>query len=285
MVDRITPATTDADRDAVRERFGIEDRWPVVCEPFIQWVLEDAFSAGRPPYEDVGVQVVEDVEPYELMKLRLLNASHQALAYFGHLLGHRTSTRPRRTRRSARSCARYMDEEATPTLPPVPGIDLDDYKATLIERFSNPGVSDTLARLCAESSDRIPKWLLPVVRERLERAAGRARGGGGRELGALRGGRRRAGRPIEIVDRLHDRVTALARRASARTPTLSSPTASSSATSPSTSGSSRPTGRRSPRSTSEARATPSPVCSASRSAPPPSPRRRRRTCRRSRRCA
>ena len=98
MVDRITPVTDDADRDEVRERFGVEDQWPVVCEPFTQWVLEDAFSAGRPPYEDAGVQVVEDVEPYELMKLRLLNAGHQALGYFGYLAGTGSCTRPRRTR-------------------------------------------------------------------------------------------------------------------------------------------------------------------------------------------
>ena len=89
MVDRITPATTDADVAEVRERFGIEDAWPVVCEPYTQWVLEDSFSAGRPPYEDAGVQMVDDVEPYELMKLRLLNASHQAIAYFGYLCGYR----------------------------------------------------------------------------------------------------------------------------------------------------------------------------------------------------
>ena len=76
-----------------RERFGVEDAWPVVCEPFTQWVLEDAFSAGRPPFEDAGVQLVADVEPYELMKLRLLNASHQALCYFGYLAGYRL--RPR----------------------------------------------------------------------------------------------------------------------------------------------------------------------------------------------
>src|SRR3954447_8679493 len=88
MVDRITPQTTDADRDEVRERFGIDDAWPVVCEPFTQWVLEDEFGAGRPPYERVGVQVVQDVLPYELMKLRLLNASHQGLAYLGHLCGY-----------------------------------------------------------------------------------------------------------------------------------------------------------------------------------------------------
>ena len=89
MVDRITPVTTDEDRAEVRERFGVDDRWPVVCEPFTQWVLEDSFSLGRPPYEDAGVQVVEDVEPYELMKLRLLNASHQALCYFAYLDGYR----------------------------------------------------------------------------------------------------------------------------------------------------------------------------------------------------
>ena len=89
MVDRITPVTTDEDRRELHERFGIEDRWPVVCEPFTQWVLEDSFVAGRPPYEQAGVQVVEDVEPYELMKLRLLNASHQALCYFAYLAGYR----------------------------------------------------------------------------------------------------------------------------------------------------------------------------------------------------
>ena len=89
MVDRITPVTTDDDRDEVRKRFGVDDAWPVVCEPFTQWALEDAFPLGRPPFEDAGVQVVADVEPYELMKLRLLNASHQALCYFGYLAGYR----------------------------------------------------------------------------------------------------------------------------------------------------------------------------------------------------
>ena len=89
MVDRITPATTDEDREELRQKFGIDDGWPVVCEPFTQWVLEDSFGLGRPPLEDVGVQIVEDVEPYELMKLRLLNAGHQGLAYLGHLAGYR----------------------------------------------------------------------------------------------------------------------------------------------------------------------------------------------------
>ena len=150
---------------------------------------------GRPPYEDVGVQVVDDVEPYELMKLRLLNASHQAIAYFGYLCGYRLVHDAAQDPLFQDLLARYMDEEATPTLSPVPGVDLDDYKQTLIERFSNPGVRDTVPRLCAESSDRIPKWLLPVVRAQLE-VGGRdqALGGDRRELGALRRGRRRGRR-------------------------------------------------------------------------------------------
>jgi mannitol 2-dehydrogenase len=167
MVDRITPATTQADIDHIRTAFGVVDAWPVVCEPFEQWVLEDHFPAGRPPYEDAGVQVVEDVEPYELMKLRLLNAGHQALGYFGYLLGHRLVHEAAQDPPLRAFVRRYMDEEATPTLSPVPGIDLDDYKDTLIERFSNAYVRDQVQRLCLEASDRIPKFLLPVVREQL----------------------------------------------------------------------------------------------------------------------
>jgi mannitol 2-dehydrogenase len=167
MVDRITPVTTDADRAEVAERFEIADQWPVVCEPFFQWVLEENFPLGRPPYEDAGVQIVADVEPYELMKLRLLNASHQAMAYFGYLSGYRYAHEATADPAIAKLLRDYMDVEATPTLKPVPGVNLDEYKSTLIERFANPEIRDTLARLCAESSDRIPKWLLPVVRENL----------------------------------------------------------------------------------------------------------------------
>ena len=195
MVDRITPVTTDEDRAAGRPSgSGSTDGWPVVCEPFTQWVLEDHFSLGRPALEDVGVQVVADVEPYELMKLRLLNASHQALCYFGYLAGYRLVHEVAQDPLFASFLLAYMDREATPTLAPVPGVDLDAYKHQLIERFSNAAVRDTVARLCAESSDRIPKWLLPVIRENL--AAGRevdsCRGRGG-QLGPVRGGSRRAG--------------------------------------------------------------------------------------------
>jgi mannitol 2-dehydrogenase len=213
MVDRITPVTTDADRAEVRERFGIEDQWPVVCEPYTQWVLEDAFTAGRPRYEQVGVQVVDRGEPYELMKLRLLNGSHQALAYFGYLCGYRLVHEAAQDPLFQAFLLGYMDKEATPTLAPVPGVDLDGYKYNLIERFSNPQIRDTIARLCAESSDRIPKWLLPVVR--LQLAAG-----GEITLSAAvvaswaryDEGVDEQGEPIEVVDRMRDSLMELARR-------------------------------------------------------------------------
>ena len=167
MVDRITPRTTDDDRTELAERSGIDDGWPVVCEPFVQWVLEDRFVAGRPAFQDVGVQMVDDVTPYELMKLRLLNCSHQAIAYLGYLAGYRYAHEVAADDLFAGFVRGYMDDEGTPTLPPVPGQDLDDYKATLLERFANPEIRDTLARLGAESSDRIPTWLVPVIRENL----------------------------------------------------------------------------------------------------------------------
>jgi mannitol 2-dehydrogenase len=168
MVDRITPVTTDEDRAELAEQFGVEDAWPVVCEPFTQWALEDRFPAGRPPYDHAGVQLVPDVTPYELMKLRLLNASHQALCYLGYLAGYRYAHEVAGDKLFAGFLLGYMDDEATPTLDEVPGVDLDEYKPQLIERFANPEIKDTLARLCAESSDRIPKWLIPVVRDQLE---------------------------------------------------------------------------------------------------------------------
>ncbi|MFP5347106.1 MAG: mannitol dehydrogenase family protein [Actinomycetes bacterium] len=213
MVDRITPVTTDADREAVGRLLGVEDAWPVVCEPFTQWVLEDSFGLGRPPFEDAGVQIVDDVEPYELMKLRLLNASHQALCYLGYLAGYRFAHEVCQDQLFVDFLLGYMDDEATPTLEPVPGVDLFAYKRQLIERFANPEVKDTLARLCAESSDRIPKWLLPVIRQQLST-------GGPLTRSALvvaswaryDEGVDEQGEPIEVVDRLRDELMAAARR-------------------------------------------------------------------------
>jgi mannitol 2-dehydrogenase len=151
MVDRITPVTTDADRDEVRQRFGIDDAWPVVCEPFTQWVLEDHFNDGRPAFEDVGVQIVDEVMPYELMKLRLLNASHQALTYFGYLAGYRYAHEVCQDPLFVEFLLGYMVEEGSPTLSPLPGVDLDLYRRTLIERFANPPGHWTRAR--AEARD------------------------------------------------------------------------------------------------------------------------------------
>ncbi len=167
MVDRITPATTDLDRAAVSEAYGVDDAWPVVAEPFEQWVLEDRFPAGRPRLEDVGVQIVDDVEPYELMKLRLLNASHQVMSYLGYLAGHRYVHEACADPLFADFIAGYMEKEASPTLLPVPGIDLEGYRNELIHRFSSPAIRDTLARQMVDASERIPKFLLPVIREQL----------------------------------------------------------------------------------------------------------------------
>ena len=213
MVDRITPVTTDADRVAVAEEFGFEDGWPVVCEPFEQWVLEDHFSLGRPRFEEAGVQLVEDVEPYELMKLRLLNASHQGMCYFGYLAGYRYAHEVAQDHLFAQFLLDYMDKEATPTLQPVPGIDLNDYKHTLIERFSNEHIRDTLARLCAESSDRIPKWLLPVIRTNLE-AGGEILRSAAIVASWARydEGTDEQGNPIDVVDRLKEPLMAAAAR-------------------------------------------------------------------------
>jgi mannitol 2-dehydrogenase len=174
MVDRITPVTSEADKAQLAERFGIADAWPVVCEPFTQWVIEDHFSQGRPPLQDVGVQLVDDVVPYELMKLRLLNAGHQAIGYFGVLAGYRYAHEAMANPLWPELLMGYWTGEAIPTLRPVPGVDLTAYCRTLVERFGNPEVADTLARLCEYTSDRIPKFLLPVVREQLAWQAGRA---------------------------------------------------------------------------------------------------------------
>jgi mannitol 2-dehydrogenase len=211
MVDRITPVTTDEDRAQVSERFGVDDAWPVVCEPFTQWALEDNFSAGRPPLEDVGVQLVADVMPYELMKLRLLNASHQALCYFGYLAGYRLVHEVAQDPLFANFLLDYMNREATPTLAPLPGIDLDAYKHQLIERFSNADVRDTVARLCARSSERIPTWLVPVIQENI--AAGRDVTLSAAVVASwarYAEGVDEQDQPIEIVDLLADTVKRLA---------------------------------------------------------------------------
>ena len=144
MVDRITPATTDEHRALVRDKFGIDDAWPVTTESFIQWVVEDHFVQGRPAWERVGAQMTHGVEPYEKMKIRLLNGSHQAMCYIGMLLGYRYAHEAMADAQINWLLQAFM-EEVTPLVQPVPGIDLEDYKRTTRERFANPAIKDQLA--------------------------------------------------------------------------------------------------------------------------------------------
>ncbi|UXA09533.1 mannitol dehydrogenase family protein [Mycobacterium sp. SMC-2] len=212
MVDRITPATTLEMAAEVRSDFGVNDRWPVVAEPFSAWVLEDDFADGRPPLERAGALLVDDVRPYELMKLRLLNAGHQCLCYFAHLCGFEFVHEAARDPLFAKFLLAYFDTEAIPTLPPVPGIDLHEYGRTLVERFANPAVRDTVARICAYSSDRIPKWLFPVICDNLA-------GSGPVRLAAAAvaswaryaEGVDEWGQPYEVVDQLADSLIPIAR--------------------------------------------------------------------------
>ncbi len=169
MVDRITPATTDADRALVGEAFGIEDAWPVVTEPFRQWVIEDRFCNGRPAFEKVGVQMTSDVHPYETMKLRLLNAGHSAMGYLGYLAGYTYIYEIIADPQFKKYILNLMNEEVTPILQPVPGVDLDEYKQTLIERFANPTIKDQASRICLDGSAKVPKFILPTIREQLQR--------------------------------------------------------------------------------------------------------------------
>jgi mannitol-1-phosphate/altronate dehydrogenase len=195
----------------VAETFGIQDNWPVVAEPFRQWVIEDTFCNGRPPFEEVGAQFVTDVHPYEMMKIRLLNASHQAMGYLGYLCGYRYVHEAMNDPEFQAFIGRLMDVEVTPLLPPVPGIDLKDYKATLLERFANTEIRDTLLRLCFDGSARMPKFLLPSVAE--ARAAGSpyrlltlATAGWFRYLFGVD----EHGAPIPIQDQMVDQLRALA---------------------------------------------------------------------------
>ncbi len=170
MVDRITPATTDRERAMLVDQFGVEDGWPVFCEDFTQWVLEDNFPLGRPALEEVGVQFVADVAPYELMKLRILNGGHAIVAYAGGLMDihfvHEAMEHP-----LIRAFLRKIEEdEVIPNVPPVPQTDLAGYFDLIERRFSNPKIGDTIRRLCFDGSNRQPKFIVPVLRDALASA-------------------------------------------------------------------------------------------------------------------
>jgi mannitol 2-dehydrogenase len=167
MVDRITPATTDRERAIAKDEFGVDDKWPVFCEPFRQWVLEDHFPAGRPALEKVGVTFVDDVAPWELMKIRILNGGHAAIAYPAALMDihfvHEAMEEPL----IRGFLSKLEHEEIIPVVPSVPGTDLHDYYALIERRFSNPNIGDTIARLCLDGSNRQPKFILPTAADRL----------------------------------------------------------------------------------------------------------------------
>ncbi|NCO03961.1 MAG: mannitol dehydrogenase family protein [Alphaproteobacteria bacterium] len=168
MVDRITPVTTQPIIDIVRDKFMITDKWPVVCEDYRQWVLEDKFVNGRPQLEEAGVQLVADVDPYEKMKVRLLNGSHSALSYLSYLMGYREVDKAMNDPLIAQYVRAYMDQDVTPSVPNVPGVNLDKYKDTLIKRFANPAISDQVQRLAEDGSAKIPNSILPCIEYQLE---------------------------------------------------------------------------------------------------------------------
>lgn len=168
MVDCITPATTEREINLVEERFGVTDLAPVVCEPFRQWVIEDHFPSGRPPLEHVGIEFVEDVAGYELMKLRILNAGHAAICYASALLGHHFVHDAMADPDIAAWLRALQSREAIPTLTPLPGVDFGAYLDKVILRFANPEIGDTIPRLARDGSDRQPKFILPTLQDALD---------------------------------------------------------------------------------------------------------------------
>lgn len=213
MVDRITPATTDEHRRMVEAQFGIRDACPVVTEPFRQWIIEDRFANGRPEWERAGALMTSAVLPYEKIKIRLLNGSHQALCYLGLLLGYEYVHEAIADAQIGNFVRRMMREEVSPLLAEVPGIDLAEYQNSIVERFANPAIQDRLCRIGTDASTRMAKFVLPSI------AAQAARGGPVRLLslavaGWLRSlaGTDERGRAIELADRLGPTLAALARR-------------------------------------------------------------------------
>ena len=163
MVDRITPATRPEDVERLDKKNGTDDKAPVYCEDFIQWVVEDDFAAGRPKWEEVGVEFTDDVAPYENMKLSLLNASHSLLSYPSFLSGYRKVDEAMKDGRIRKFVRDFMDIDVTPYVPAPGNTDLEGYKQTLIERFSNSSVSDQVARLCFDGLSKFPVYLIPNV--------------------------------------------------------------------------------------------------------------------------
>ena len=172
MVDRIVPRTTDADRARISARLGVEDAWPVIGEPFLEWVVEDRFANGRPDWTAGGARFVDHAEPFERLKLRMVNGSHSALAYLGAMAGLRTVDRAMAEPALRGYIDALMREEIAPTLPTMQGLDLDGYRARLLQRFSNPALQHQTGQIAMDGSQKLPQRLLGTVRDRL--AAGQS---------------------------------------------------------------------------------------------------------------
>jgi fructuronate reductase len=168
MVDSITPATTDALRERVKGVLGMEDRWPVQRESFVQWVLEDRLGVGGPDWASAGVIITDDVAAYEQAKLRLLNGSHSSLAYLGLLAGHETVADAMKDERLCSLVTAMMKEDVRPTLRTPRGLDLDAYIDAILRRFRNPAIRHSLAQIAWDGSQKLPFRLLGTIGDNLE---------------------------------------------------------------------------------------------------------------------
>jgi len=167
MVDRIVPRSTDADREHVSARLGLQDAWPVIGEPFLEWVIEDRFVSGRPAWNEGGARFVKHAEPFERLKLRMVNGSHSALAYLGAMAGWRTVDRAIANPALHRYLDALLRDEIAPTLPALQGLDLNDYRARLLQRFANPALQHQTAQIAMDGSQKLPQRLLGTLRDRL----------------------------------------------------------------------------------------------------------------------
>jgi mannitol 2-dehydrogenase len=168
MVDRITPQTGDGDRAWLRGEVGIDDAWPVVCEPFRQWVIEDRFAAARPRWEDAGALFTDRVHDWELYKLRMLNASHSCMAYLSALAGVVYVDEAVAIPLVSRYLEQLLADEAIPTLAEIPGHPAAEYAESVLRRFANTGVRDQVARLCIDGTAKFPSFLIPTVEAQIK---------------------------------------------------------------------------------------------------------------------
>ncbi len=220
MVDRIVPATTDADRAEVSALVGFDDGWPVVTESFSQWVIEDNFVNGRPDFGAVGAEMVADVAPFEHMKLRMLNGSHSTLAYLGYLAGYQHVSDAIADPDLRRLIAGLMTEEVIPTLPMSADM-LSAYRDRLLERFANPALKHRTWQIAMDGSQKLPQRLLGTIRDRI--AAGRSFDRLALGVAAWMRyvtGIDESGQPIEVKDPLAPRLRQIADAANRSPETL-----------------------------------------------------------------